>query len=142
MKEFLAQHIHSGWRQALGLFLIVFSLASASFYYIDQHTLIKDSILATMANNSTLLAKQESVTAKSATITSPSAAPTPVQPGKIKISTATQAELENLPLIGPAKAKAIIEYRSSHPFKSVNDLTKVKGIGSKTLDKLKPLIEL
>jgi competence protein ComEA len=38
--------------------------------------------------------------------------------------------------IGPAKAQAIVEYRDTHgPFKTVDDLLQIKGIGSATLDK-------
>ncbi|HYE63358.1 MAG TPA: helix-hairpin-helix domain-containing protein [Phycisphaerales bacterium] len=60
---------------------------------------------------------------------------------KININTATQAELELLPRVGPATAKAIISYRSLHgPFRTVQDLDKVKGIGPKTLEKLAPLV--
>lgn len=38
--------------------------------------------------------------------------------------------------IGPAKAKAIVDYREAHgPFKTVDDLLQIKGIGAATLDK-------
>ena len=38
--------------------------------------------------------------------------------------------------IGPAKARAIVEYREAHgPFKTVDDLLQIKGIGAATLDK-------
>ena len=53
----------------------------------------------------------------------------------VDVNTATEAQLEGLKGIGPAKAKTIIEYRTKNgPFKSVDDLEKVKGIGKKTLD--------
>jgi competence protein ComEA len=45
--------------------------------------------------------------------------------------------------IGPAKAKAIVDYRTAHgPFKTVQDLTHVKGIGSKMVQKLAKDIKL
>ena len=38
--------------------------------------------------------------------------------------------------IGPAKAQAIVEYREAHgPFKTIDDLLQIKGIGAATLDK-------
>ncbi|MEO6563438.1 MAG: helix-hairpin-helix domain-containing protein [Nitrosospira sp.] len=48
----------------------------------------------------------------------------------VNINTATQAQLETLQGIGPAKAKAIVDHRKKNgPFKSPNDLEKVNGIG-------------
>ncbi|MBX3617176.1 ComEA family DNA-binding protein [Nitrosomonas sp.] len=48
----------------------------------------------------------------------------------VDLNTATQAELETLQGIGPAKAKAIVEYREKNGvFTSVDDLIKVVGVG-------------
>ena len=58
----------------------------------------------------------------------------------ININTANQEALETLPGIGQIKAEAIIVYRKSHKFKSVDDLAQVKGIGEKSMKKLKELI--
>ena len=62
---------------------------------------------------------------------------------KININKADETELQNLPGIGPAKAAAIIEYRNtSGPFKAVEDLKSISGIGDKTFEKLKDLIAI
>ncbi|MBP6096200.1 MAG: helix-hairpin-helix domain-containing protein [Methyloversatilis sp.] len=59
----------------------------------------------------------------------------------LDLNTATEAELDALPGVGPSRAQAIIEYRRTHgDFASVDDLGKVKGIGEKTLAELKPLL--
>ncbi len=61
----------------------------------------------------------------------------------VNINTATEAELDKLPGIGPAKAKAIIDDRSKNgAFKSVEDIKRVKGIGDATFDKLKSEISV
>ena len=66
----------------------------------------------------------------------PAAAPAALVP--ININTATAAELELLPGIGPALAARIAEDREKKgPFKSVDDLDPVKGIGPETLRKLR-----
>jgi len=57
----------------------------------------------------------------------------------VNINTATKDELVSLPGIGPAKAQAILDYRKAHgPFKSVEELKDVKGIGARRFEKLKP----
>jgi competence protein ComEA len=65
-------------------------------------------------------------------------------PGKaalVNINTADETQLTALQGIGPTKAKAITQYRQEHgPFKSVDDLKKVAGIGDKTLAALKPFL--
>lgn len=62
-----------------------------------------------------------------------------IQPGEpaINVNTASEAELQRLPKVGPVLAKAIAAAR---PFKSVDDLDRVKGIGGKTLDGLRPFV--
>ena len=60
---------------------------------------------------------------------------------KININTATLAELDTLPKIGPVTAQNIIDYRTrSGPFKKVEDLKNVSGIGDMTFEALKDLI--
>ena len=57
---------------------------------------------------------------------------------KININTATRAELELLPGIGPSLAERIIAERDrSGPFTRIEDLGRVRGIGSKTIDRLR-----
>lgn len=55
----------------------------------------------------------------------------------VDLNKATLAELEALNGIGPAKAKAIVDYRTKNgPFKSADDLDKVKGVGKGIIAKI------
>ena len=65
----------------------------------------------------------------------------PVENGLIDLNTATEAQLELLPSIGPALARRIVEYRRTQgPFKSVEELDGVSGIGPAILAKVRPLV--
>lgn len=63
------------------------------------------------------------------------------KPARLNLNTATAAELELLPGIGPGLAKRIVEHREkTGRFRSAAELDKVKGIGPKTIEKLRPLV--
>lgn len=66
-----------------------------------------------------------------------------IKDNKISINTASLSELMNIKGIGEIKAKSIIEYREKNGlFKSIEDITKVKGIGSSTFEKIKDYIKV
>lgn len=62
---------------------------------------------------------------------------------KVNINTADAAELDRVLVnVGPSKAQAIVDYRQANgPFKSVEELALVKGIGLKTVERNRDLIE-
>jgi competence protein ComEA len=60
--------------------------------------------------------------------------------GKININTASKAQLMTIKGIGSKIADRIIEYREAHQFKSIEEITEIKGIGEKFLEKNKDLI--
>lgn len=61
--------------------------------------------------------------------------------GKININTADEKELDTLEGVGPATARAIIQYREQKgPFKTIEDIKKVKGIGEAKFNSMKDKI--
>lgn len=61
--------------------------------------------------------------------------------GTVNLNTATEADLDTLPRIGPAMAERIVEWRDANGrFTSVDDLLAVPGIGEKMLETLRPLV--
>lgn len=82
------------------------------------------------------------VVATAPTVSAPSAAPVAAKPpAKINVNTASQAELELLPGVGPKLAQRILDDRAKNGnYKSLKDLDRVSGIGVKTLERLAPLV--
>ena len=77
----------------------------------------------------------------------PTAAPTeaatqpPTEPGSLDLNRATAQELTTLPGIGEVLAQRIVDYREAHgPFRSVEELIAVEGIGEGKLEKLRELV--
>lgn len=59
------------------------------------------------------------------------------------VNTATAEQLQALPGIGPVYAKRIVGYRQTNGnFKTIDELIKIKGIGEKRLENIRPLVEI
>lgn len=107
----------------------------------NQETSNNNQLISNNQNSN----NQTEQTPAPATTTQQSTSTTTVKPisGKININTATLAELDTLVGIGPAKAKAIIDYRSSKgSFKTIDELDNVSGIGKATIDKFRDQITI
>ncbi len=61
-------------------------------------------------------------------------------PAQININTASLETLTCLYNVGEKRAQEIIDYRSKNPFGSVEDITNIKGIGEKTLERIRERI--
>ena len=72
---------------------------------------------------------------------SPSGGAAAPDDGPVDLNTADEQQLDALPGVGPATASAIVAYRESHgPFRSVDQLLEVRGIGPAKLDQLADLV--
>jgi competence protein ComEA len=68
-------------------------------------------------------------------------APGAARPGKIDLNTAGEAQLDTLPGVGPATAAKIVSDRTENgPFRTVDDLLRVPGIGPSKFEALKDLV--
>lgn len=64
-------------------------------------------------------------------------------PNSISLNTATKAQLEQLPGVGPSTAQKILDYRQEHGgFSSIDELMAVKGIGPKKLEAMRKYLRL
>jgi len=76
---------------------------------------------------------------------SPSGSPTTGSTGRgpVDLNHASAADLESLPGIGPSLAQAIIDHREQHgPFRSVDDLADVRGIGPAKMEQVRSLVKV
>lgn len=62
--------------------------------------------------------------------------------GRININTADSTQLQEITGVGPATAEKIIAYRQKTPFKKIEDLMNVSGIGEKTFQKMKEQVTI
>ena len=112
------------------------------------HTKIYDySLQDSLFKALSLQTSTENTTQTSAAVSSPAPAlvkkktKKELQAKSININKAGKDELTRLPRIGPKIAERIIAYRKKNgPFKSIDEIKKVKGIGNKTFNKLAPFI--
>ena len=96
-------------------------------------------VLALVAAAALPAAAQQKAAGGSSKAAGRSAAAAP--PAPVNLNTATQAQIEALPGIGPKVAQRIIEYRQKNgQFKKIEDVMNVKGIGEKSFLKLKPYL--
>jgi competence protein ComEA len=70
----------------------------------------------------------------------PTAMLAPVLEGSLNLNTATSEQLQLLPGVGPATAEKIIAYRERYPFRSIVQLKRIKGIGQKRFDAMRPYL--
>jgi len=107
---------------------------------VDLSTL---NLARVLVDGEQLLVGVEPATPPTTSATPPAtASPSAGVPGAlVDLNTATEADLDTLPGIGPVTAQAILDWRAEHGgFTSVDELLEVSGIGEVTLEELRPLV--
>lgn len=61
--------------------------------------------------------------------------------GRVSLSSATVEQLDELPGIGPVTAQKIVDWRATHPLRSVDDLDAIPGIGPARVEQLRELVQ-
>ncbi|MEM9459935.1 MAG: helix-hairpin-helix domain-containing protein [Myxococcota bacterium] len=103
------------------------------FYVLN---LLRLALLATVTGLSGLcMPSAQAATRPLAVVTAP-------LEGQLNLNTATEEQLQLLPGVGPATAAKIIHYRQRRPFRSILHLMRIKGIGRKRLEAMRPYLTL
>lgn len=89
------------------------------------------SAVPSLAAGDTLVQKEELF---------PQASPKAEPQGKVNLNAATREQLMQLPGVGPATADKIIEQRAVQPFRRPEDVMRVRGIGVKKFEKMRPYL--
>lgn len=104
---------------------------------VEEHEVAPPPIVPGEAHSQPSLAAKQPAPSVSSQLTGRPAA----VKARLDVNQATVQEFDQLPGIGPALAQRIIDYRRSHgSFTGVEDLSLVKGIGPKKLDRLRGLV--
>ena len=83
------------------------------------------------------------VVPRAVAVPEPVVVPAAADTGRVSLNAATAAQLQRLPGIGPHMAARILEYRREHgEFKELAELQQVRGIGPRTIEKLRPFAVL
>lgn len=102
---------------------------------------LDSSPVETSPPKSTFIPQAKTITPKVTTEQRPKSTSKEPPKSPIDLNRATSEQLQQLPGVGPATASRILQYRKENQgFATVDDLDNVRGIGTKTMEKLRPFV--
>ena len=135
----MLSHPEARWSAALTLAALLcgaWALWPVAFPAARAPT-VSHAALPALRTDSTAATQTQATQTQAAPVYPQTSSITPLISGKLNLNTATEAQLEALPKVGPALAKRLIEGR---PYRSLADLDAVKGIGPSLMQALTPLV--
>ncbi len=116
---------------------IILGVLADQYHWFGRHTHQEKSIEQGLTDFEITIAREKQEKRKRRIVAAPK--DTSIHP--ININTADKEAWMQVPRIGPVLAQRIIDYREKHgPFRSIEHLQSVKGIGAKTLAKMRPYL--
>lgn len=112
------------------------------FGHFQLFTLVRLALLATVTGLSGLCTPAAQAAPASLTSAPSLVMVAPALEGTVNLNMATEAQLQLLPGVGPATAAKIIAYRERHPFRSILHLMRIKGIGRKRFEAMRPYLSI
>lgn len=118
-------------------------LTDANPQFINHAQKLQDEMVIYIPKHGEQLTEEEQQLVTIASASGNSSSGSSSTSGKVNLNKADEAALTTLPGVGPAKAQAIIAYREeSGGFQTIDDIKKVSGIGEKSFERLKDLIDI
>ncbi|BAQ11509.1 competence protein ComEA [Bacillus sp. OxB-1] len=121
---------------------LIDAIQAAGGYLADADTRLLNHAMK-LADEAVIYVPAQGETLEDMPIFQAMEAPGQQDEGKVNINTADEQALMTIPGIGPAKAAAIVQYRTDHgSFQTVEAIMEVTGIGKKTFENLEPYIKV
>jgi competence protein ComEA len=132
------------WLGGVLILIIILGVGTIVYDSFCQRNIVKENqAISELKAQNELLRQQLSGMSQQQVAGAATTSTSENQGSKININTASLAELDKIPNIGPARAADIISYRETKGgFKTIEEMKNIKGIGDKTFESMKNMITI